>query len=127
MARDREASTLIFATPQVIKNDIIAGSYSLNDVTLLIVDECHRAVGNYAYVFIAQRYLNTTEGGRILAMTASRGQCRKGAGVCGNLGIQIVETRSEEDPDVSPYVHEREIEVVSVDLPGELKSVLWTI
>ncbi len=27
--------------------------YPLSDVTLLVVDECHRAVGNYAYVFIA--------------------------------------------------------------------------
>ena len=124
-AREWEASTLIFATPQVIKNDIIAGSYSLNDVTLLVVDECHRAVGNYAYVFIAQRYLNTTEGGRILAMTASPGgHVEKVQEVCSNLGIQIVETRSEEDPDVSPYVHEREIEIISVDLPDELRSVL---
>jgi ERCC4-related helicase len=123
-AEEWEASTLIFATPQVIKNDIIAGSYSLDDVSLLVVDECHRAVGNYAYVFIAQRYLNTAAGGRILAMTASPGgHVEKVQEVCSNLGIQIVETRSEEDPDVSPYVHEREIEVISVDLPDELKSV----
>ena len=43
-----ERATVILATPQVIKNDIIAGRYTLNDVSLLIVDECHRAVGNYA-------------------------------------------------------------------------------
>lgn len=124
-AREWDESALIFATPQVIKNDIIAGSYSLKDVTLLVVDECHRAVGNYAYVFIAKRYLTTGENGRILAMTASPGgNVEKVQEVCSNLGIRIVETRSEDDPDVSPYVHEREIEVISVDLPGELKSVL---
>ena len=51
-----QSATCIFATPQVIKNDCLAGRYHLNDVSLLIVDECHRAVGNYAYVFIAQEY-----------------------------------------------------------------------
>ncbi len=54
---DWERATVILATPQVIKNDLLAGRYTLADVTLLIVDECHRAVGNYAYVFLAQRYL----------------------------------------------------------------------
>jgi Fanconi anemia group M protein len=58
---DWNKATVILATPQVIKNDIIAGRYTLNDVTLLIVDECHRAVGNYAYVFLAQRYMGSAE------------------------------------------------------------------
>ena len=40
-----ERAQVIFATPQVVKNDLIAGRYTLNDVTLMIVDECHRAVG----------------------------------------------------------------------------------
>ena len=54
-----ERSAVIFATPQVIKNDILAGRYSLEDVSLLVIDECHRAVGNYAYVFIAGQYRGT--------------------------------------------------------------------
>ena len=45
---DWAQAQVIFATPQVIKNDLIAGRYTLQDVTLMIVDECHRAVGNYA-------------------------------------------------------------------------------
>ncbi|HMK15695.1 MAG TPA: DEAD/DEAH box helicase, partial [Methanomicrobiales archaeon] len=40
-------SRLCFATPQALKNDLLAGRYTLADVTLLVVDECHRAVGNY--------------------------------------------------------------------------------
>ena len=70
---DWNRATVILATPQVIKNDLIAGRYTLEDVTLLIVDECHRAVGNYAYVFLAQRYLATASKPLILAMTASPG------------------------------------------------------
>jgi len=125
---DWNRATVIFATPQVIKNDVIAGRYTLADVTLLIVDECHRAVGNYAYVFLAERYLATAAKPLLLAMTASPGgQQEKIAEVCANLGIVHVETRTESDPDVAPYVHEREIETVTIDLPPELKAAIATI
>ena len=43
--RGWERARICFATPQVIKNDCLAGRYSLEDVALLVVDECHRAVG----------------------------------------------------------------------------------
>jgi ERCC4-related helicase len=120
-----ESAQAIFATPQVIKNDLIAGRYSLADVTLLVVDECHRAVGNYAYVFLARRYLSTASKPLLLAMTASPGGDHgKVEEVMENLGVVQVETRTESDPDVRPYVHEREVEYVSVDLPGELGIAL---
>ncbi len=125
---DWNRASVILATPQVIKNDVIAGRYTLADVTLLIVDECHRAVGNYAYVFLAQRYLATAKKPLLLAMTASPGgQQEKIAEVCTNLGVVHIETRTESDPDVAPYVHEREIEVVTIELPGELKAGIGTI
>ncbi len=115
----------VFATPQVIKNDLLAGSYDLSDVTLLVIDECHRAVGNYAYVFLAGRYLETSRSPRILAMTASPGgQQEKVDDVCKNLGIQVVESRREHDRDVAPYIHDREIEVIELDLPQELKRAV---
>lgn len=115
----------IFATPQVIKNDLIAGSYTLEDVTLLIVDECHRAVGNYAYVFIAKRYLASAKNPLVLAMTASPGgKVEKVDEVIENLGIQMVETRSEHDSDVIPYIYEREIEVIDLRLPEELSHAV---
>jgi Fanconi anemia group M protein len=102
---DWERAQVILATPQVVKNDLIAGRYTLKDVTLMIVDECHRAVGNYAYVFLAQRYIGTADRPLILAMTASPGGApEKVTEVCANLGIVHVESRTEEDPDVRPYV-----------------------
>ena len=118
-----ERATVILATPQVIKNDLIAGRYTLADVSLLVVDECHRAVGNYAYVFLAQRYLASANKPLLLAMTASPGGAQvKVQDVCANLGIAHVETRTENDPDVQPYVFERDLEYVSIDLPPDLKS-----
>lgn len=118
-----EQATLCFATPQVIKNDCIAGRYSLADVTLLIVDECHRAVGNYAYGFITERYLETARRPLVLAMTASPGgDQEKVREVQQTLGITCIESRVEQDPDVKPYVHERSLDYVSVALPDELKT-----
>jgi ERCC4-related helicase len=125
---DWERATVILATPQVIKNDVIAGRYTLADVTLLVVDECHRAVGAYAYVFLAQRYLASADKPLLLAMTASPGGAQeKVQDVCSNLGIEHIETRTENDPDVKPYVFERELEYHSIDLPSDLKSAIQVI
>lgn len=122
---DWERAQFILATPQVIKNDLIAGRYTLNDVTLLIVDECHRAVGNYAYVFLAERYLGTAGKPLILAMTASPGGAQeKIQDVCINLGIAHIENRTENDPDVRPYVYERDVETIEITLPGELRAAI---
>jgi Fanconi anemia group M protein len=121
-------ASVILATPQVIKNDLIAARYSLQDVTLLIVDECHRATGNYAYVFLAQRYLATADKPLLLAMTASPGGMQeKVQEVCMNLGISRIESRTENDPDVRPYVFDRDIEFLSIDLPPDLKRAVSII
>ncbi|HTY51904.1 MAG TPA: DEAD/DEAH box helicase [Methanomicrobiales archaeon] len=118
-------SRACFATPQAVKNDLLAGRYTLSDVSLLVVDECHRAVGNYAYVFIAGRYMETAREPLILAMTASPGGDQgKVQEVCASLSITRVETRVETDEDVRPYVHEREIRFVPVPLPKELADAL---
>jgi Fanconi anemia group M protein len=125
---DWNRATVILATPQVIKNDLIAGRYTLEDVSLLIVDECHRAVGNYAYVFLAQRYLATANKPLLLAMTASPGGVQeKVQEVCANLGIEHIETRTENDPDVRPYVFERDLEYITIDLPPDLTAAIHTI
>ena len=119
------SSRLIFATPQVIKNDCIAGRYGLEDVSLLIIDECHRAVGNYSYGFIAGLYNKTAKKPLILAMTASPGSNQeKMMEVCENLDIKIIESRTEEDEDVRPYIHERDVHYIYVELPKELK---WSV
>jgi ERCC4-related helicase len=125
---DWNRATVILATPQVVKNDLLAGRYTLADVSLLIVDECHRAVGNYAYVFLAQRYMGTADKPLLLAMTASPGGVQeKVQDVCSNLGIAHIENRTENDPDVRPYVFERELEYVTIDLPPDIKAAINAI
>lgn len=113
-----KTSTIIFSTPQGLENDIISGRINLGEVSLLGVDEAHRAVGDYAYVFVAKQYHKKAQYPRILALTASPGSdMEKIAEVCKNLYIEDIEVRTDEDPDVKPYIQEIKIEWVKVELP----------
>ncbi len=119
---------VVCATPQVVYNDVMAGRYSLRDVSLMVFDEAHRAVGNYPYAFIAERYVQEAEHPRILALTASPGgEEERIDEVVENLHIQRVEVRTERDPDVRPYISQVKVEWVRVPLPpqfAELKRSL---
>ena len=108
---------IIFSTPQGLSNDIISGKIDISNVSLLIVDEAHRSTGDYDYCFIAKQYNKKANYAKILALTASPGDnLEKITEVCSNLFIEEVEIRTEEDPDVKPYVQEIDIKFVKVDL-----------
>ena len=118
-----KTASIIVATPQTVENDIIRGDVDLKDVVLLVVDEAHRAVGNYPYVFIADRYVAEANNPLILALTASPGgSVEKIQEVMRNLHINHVEIRTPDDPDVKPYVQKIRMHWVRVDLPAEFKE-----
>ncbi|MFH1450874.1 MAG: DEAD/DEAH box helicase [archaeon] len=135
MAKKREQeykdADFIFATPQVIQNDIITKKLQLEDYVLLIFDEAHRAVGEYPYSFIAKKYVESAQKPRILGLTASPGTDRqKIEEICNSLYIEKVEARDREDEDVRPYVKAREFKTIDVILPREftrVKSLLETV
>jgi len=109
---------IFFSTPQGLENDIISGRLKLEEVSLLGVDEAHRAVGDYAYVFVAKQYMKKAMHPRIIAMTASPGSdMEKITEVVKNLHIEEIEVRTDEDPDVKEYVQEVDIEWIKVQLP----------
>jgi len=119
----KEAS-LIFSTPQGLENDLVSRRISLEEVSLIIFDEAHRAVGEYSYIFIAERYRKSATHGRILALTASPGSTKEAiAEVCANLDIEEVEARSADSADVKPYLQEVDVEHISVAMPPAFKQV----
>lgn len=121
-------SKIIFSTPQGLENDIISDKISLSDVSLVVFDEAHRAVGDYAYSFIAQQYHKKSKYPRILGLTASPGsELEKISEVCRNLFIENVETRIETDSDVKEYVHKIRIDWIKVDLPPSFMFIKKTI
>jgi len=114
---------IVVSTPQVIRNDVRAERFTLDDVSLIVFDEAHRAVGDYAYVDVAAAY-REVPGRLVLGMTASPGaSAAKILEVCGHLGITAVEIRTESDADVVPYVHELQVDKVPVDAPDVAKEI----
>lgn len=115
-----KTSKIIFSTPQGLENDIISNRINLKDVSLLGVDEAHRAVKDYAYVFVAQKYHEFARHPRIIGLTASPGSDKqKIKEVCQNLFIENLEVRTFEDQDVRHYIQEIKVTKVSVELPKE--------
>src|SRR2546425_12323167 len=105
---------IIVSTPQVIRNDLRAERISLDDVSLIVFDEAHRAVGDYAYVDVAAAYKEVPDR-LVLGMTASPGSsAEKILEGCGNLGITAAEIRTEYDAHVVPYLPHLPIEPISV-------------
>ncbi|MEM2874266.1 MAG: DEAD/DEAH box helicase [Candidatus Nanoarchaeia archaeon] len=118
-----EQAKLILATPQTIRFDIISGSISLANTSLVVFDEAHRAVGNYAYVFVAKAYMQQRQDGRILALTASPGSEENVDEVCKNLFIEKIEARDRTHPEVLPYVKDIYTKFVLVDLTKVLLEI----
>jgi ERCC4-related helicase len=114
-------SRIITSTPQVIENDLLSRRIDLEDVSVVIFDEAHRGVGNYSYVYIAEKYRREAANPLVLGITASPGsQIERIEEICTNLGIENIQTRTDNDPDVAPFVHHREIEWVRLVVPDEL-------
>ncbi len=115
---------IAFMTPQVLQNDIISNLYSLENVPLIIFDECHRSVGDYAYCFIAKKYVETTKNYQILGLTASPGSTEEKINeIKKNLYIDRVEIRTEQDSDVKPYIYKVDREWIKVKLPSEFLDI----
>ena len=111
---------IIVSTPQVIQNDLLSKRIDLKDVSLIIFDEAHHAVGEYAYVFVSEIYKNHREKRHILAITASPGNdVSKIFEVCKNLEVKNIEIRTKYDQDVRPYVHDLKIDWKEIKLPRD--------
>jgi len=118
------SAKIVVATPQIIQNDIIAGELKIGDFSLIIFDEAHRAVGNYAYVYIAKKYRESRKDHLILGITASPGgDEEKIMEIIENLGIENVEIRTEEDKDVKKYVKGFKIKWVELPMPKEIRKL----
>ncbi len=115
-------NSIICATPEIAKNDLDRQIVSPNQFNLVIFDEVHRTVGDYAYSGIAERFAYSNA--RILGMTATLpSEKDKATEILTKLRIASVAERTEESPDVKPYTQHTNIQWINVDLPPEMKSI----
>lgn len=115
---------VIVSTPQVIENDLLCRRLTLEDVTTVVFDEAHRATGNYAYVYIAKRYVEQARSPLVLGITASPGSTpEKINEVKTSLFIEGVEVKTEHDSDVAPYIFDKDVEWIKVDVPDKAHEI----
>jgi Fanconi anemia group M protein len=91
----------------------------------LIVHNCHRSVGDYAYTYVSEKLHEHSNGQTLfVGLTASPGgrhdRIRE---VMGTLKIENVEIRDQHDPDVAPYVQKSTISWVPVELSEHFKDI----
>lgn len=105
---------VIIATPQTVANDMKGGYLSLNDFKAVIFDECHRAVGRYAYTYIANEC--NLKGILLVGLTASPGgKKEKIDALVESLAIRHIEARISTDLDVAKYVMPKNVHLEYVD------------
>jgi len=58
-------------TPQTLDYDLDSGLFNIKKIVCLVVDEAHRASGNYAYCNVIQKLEKENIGFRILSLSAT--------------------------------------------------------
>ncbi|KAK9446532.1 uncharacterized protein V1518DRAFT_423733 [Limtongia smithiae] len=116
---------VFFVTPQTLQNDLSRGAVDPKKIVCLIVDEAHRATGEYSYVNVVKFLRRFSEEFRVLALSATPGSNLDAVQeVITNLAISHAEIRTEASEDVKDFVRGTEIEHLHVDLSPEQETIM---
>lgn len=115
----------------MLEKDIQSGICLVKYLVCLVIDEAHRALGNYSYCTAVRELMAAPVQLRILALTATPGSKQQSIqNIIDNLHISTLEYRNESDHDVSPYVHNRNVELIEVAMGQdaiEINNVLLEV
>jgi len=135
MANKRSAmwisSRIVIATPQVVRNDIINGILSIEEYSLVIFDEAHHCTGEHAMAQVGRLYNSKSQNPLILGMTASPGSnISQVEEICKNLNLERIHLRTPDDPMISEYLSNLEVQEIKVNVPEEIMVltnplILW--
>lgn len=114
---------VFFVTPQVMQNDIKDPSFPINSIKLIVVDEAHKAKGKFAYCEVIEKIHEVNKKFRVLALSATPGKQDDVIQIIRNLLISKIEVRTENSIDVMKYTFSKIIDIVSVPLGSDLKSI----
>lgn len=116
---------VFYCTPQVLDNDLRNGVVNARRITCLVVDECHRAQGDYAYTTVLKQLRAIHLHFRVLGLSATPGtDIDKVQRVILNLDINAVSIRSRDDPDVRKYLKQVLEEEIVVKLNARYQRVI---
>ena len=107
---------VFFMTPQTLQKDIESGLFDCAKIVLLVIDEAHRATGNYAYCRIIQMLEVQNVGFRILSLSATPvSKIENLQAIVSSLRVAMFEVRDEEDDEIKKYTHDKNITEIVVD------------
>lgn len=116
--------SMIIATPKVIENDLISDRISLDSVSHVTFDECHRAKGEYSYVYIADKYTQQCSDPLITGLSASPGDDKETVlQICKNIHVKNIEVMTADDEMLQKHIHETEIEPKFLDVHDDVLEI----
>lgn len=119
---------VFFCTPQTVQRDLEANRCDALKVVCVVLDEAHKSTGEYAYCKVISHLEKAGAKFRVVGLSATPGTSIKAVQqVINVLRINCVEARSDNDPDVKQYIHDRQTDVVVVkgmDTTNEVENKL---
>lgn len=106
-----KSKRVFFATPQTVQKDIETNGCPTEKVSCVVVDEAHRATGNFAYTEVVRKLYKKNKEFRVLALTATPGSNLDAVqDVVDNLHITNIQIRTEDSMDIREYSYGKRIE-----------------
>ncbi|CDK26653.1 unnamed protein product [Kuraishia capsulata CBS 1993] len=116
---------VFFTTPQVVENDLSSGFVDPKKIVCIVVDEAHRAKGNYSYVNVVKFIRRFSNSFRVLALTATPSADVEGVQqIIDNLMISKVAVRTEKSIDIVKYMKRRKVEKIQCDPTPDMVQIL---
>ena len=115
---------VFFCTPQTLVKDIQDDRCDASSIVCVVMDEAHRATGEHANSVLVRLIDDSAAKYRLVGLSATPGADIKSIqAILDTLHISRIEARTEDDPNVSKYVHQTEEEVIVVKQPDVVKAL----
>ncbi|KAI9485539.1 MAG: hypothetical protein EXX96DRAFT_545491 [Benjaminiella poitrasii] len=112
-----QTKRVFFATPQTVQKDLESSSCPAAKICCIVVDEAHRATGNYAYSEVVRKIAKKNTDFRVLALSATPGSTLDAVqAVINNLHIANIQIRTEDSMDIREFSYGKQIQNVIVRL-----------
>jgi ERCC4-related helicase len=113
---------MFFCTPQTLYQDLKDGTVDGSKIVCLVLDETHRATGQYSYATVIPLLESLGARPRIVGLSATPGKDIKAIqAVIETLRTSRIEVRLEDEPEVKKHLHQRNVEINVVDSIPEIE------
>ena len=126
-----QSGRVFFMTPQTLQSDIESRLFDQSKVVCLIIDEAHRATGNYAYCNIINNLEKANVGFRIVSLSATPvSKIENLQAVVTSLRCSMFEVRDEDDDEIKQFTYAKNILEILVEKENniaQLETLLYQL